>query len=384
MKNIKSIYLIAIFLFAANSHIYSSAKEVQENTKSFKVDKGGQLVVNVSPGEINVSVWDKNEVFIKVIGLDEDDLKSVKMNKSGNTVTIKYGGEWGWSDDAEYYFTIPKEFSLDLKTSGGNITLKDDIKGEVEMSTAGGNVKLKSVIGNVKVSTSGGEITTGNVNGRLYLSTMGGNIRVGTITGGEAKVSTMGGNIQVDGADSNLEVKTYGGNIRIGNIGGDASVTTFGGNISLDKVSGSAEMSTYGGNLYLKGATGKVKAKTMGGNISLKDVTGSINASTAAGDVYVELNPSGGGSSSLTTSAGELELCIPATAKATIEARIIIHGWWQSDKESYKIISDFKSKTYVKDKDEEEIRATYELNGGGDLIELRTVNSDIKIKKLSK
>jgi hypothetical protein len=46
--------------------------------------------------------------------------------------------------------------------------------------------------------------------------------------------------------------------------------------------------------------------------------------------------------------------------------------------------SEFKAESYEQDDDEREIRATYKLNGGGELIELKTVNSDITLKKARK
>lgn len=143
-------------------------------------------------------------------------------------------------------------------------------------------------------------------------------------------------------------------------------------------------MSTAGGNIELTSASGYVKANTAGGDIELRNISGSIEASTAGGDVNAELRPSGKGKSKLSSAGGEITLAIPEDAKATIEATIRIEGRWGSRKGEYKVRSEFKADTYEQDQDEREIRATYKLNGGGDLIELKTVNSDINIRKLQK
>ena len=79
-----------------------------------------------------------------------------------------------------------------------------------------------------------------------------------------------------------------------------------------------------------------------------------------------------------------MSIFLPENAKATIEARIRIHGWWGESDDEYKIYSDFKSESYEKDKDSDEIRATYVLNGGGETISLQTVNANIEIRKLKK
>ena len=94
-----------------------------------------------------------------------------------------------------------------------------------------------------------------------------------------------------------------------------------------------------------------------------------------------ELNPSGKGSSRLTSSGGEVRLYIPESAKATIEATIRIHGSWGRRSERYNIRSDYEAETFTKDDDDEEIRAVYKLNGGGERIVLETVNADIQVRK---
>ena len=87
--------------------------------------------------------------------------------------------------------------------------------------------------------------------------------------------------------------------------------------------------------------------------------------------------------SKLSSSGGEITLSLPEDAKATVEATIRIQGWGRHNNE-YKVRSEFKADTYDQRGDPDEIRAVYKLNGGGELIELKTVNSDINLKKLHK
>jgi len=218
------------------------------------------------------------------------------------------------------------------------------------------------------------------VTGSGYLKTAGGDIRVGKV-GGTLEVRTSGGDIQVDYVAKSLEARTAGGDIRIGDVGGEASVSTSGGDIHVGKVSGKVKMSTAGGDVHLEGASGTVSAKTAGGDIKLRSVTGVVDAKTAGGEVEAELNPSGKGSSRLVSSGGDVRLFIPASAKATIYATIRIHGSWGRRSERYTVKSDFESESFEKDDDDEEIRAVYKLNGGGEKIELETVNADIHVRK---
>jgi hypothetical protein len=178
-----------------------------------------------------------------------------------------------------------------------------------------------------------------------------------------------------------LEAKTAGGDIVIGDVGGEARVSTSGGDVNVGKVSGRATLSTAGGDIDLKGASGKVSARTSGGDVKLQNITGSIDAKTSGGEVEAELIPSGKGGSRLSSSGGDVRLYIDENSKTTIEATIRLDGWgWK--KSRYVVKSEFPKETYETDEEAGEIRAVYKLNGGGELVELSTSNSNIEIHKL--
>ena len=172
-----------------------------------------------------------------------------------------------------------------------------------------------------------------------------------------------------------------GGDIKVGNVGGEATLSTAGGDVRVGKVSGTATLKTAGGDVECNGATGPVVAKTAGGDLRLSGISGSIEAATAGGDIRAELNPTGSGPSSLTTAGGSVSLYLPENAKATVQALIRIEGRWKTNSARYDIRSDFKAAAYTKDEDAEEIRASYELNGGGQVITVKKVNGDIQIRK---
>ena len=55
-------------------------------TKNFTAEKGGSLIVSLSEGDVEINAWDKNEVFIKVTGdNDDDELDDIKVTQNGNT-----------------------------------------------------------------------------------------------------------------------------------------------------------------------------------------------------------------------------------------------------------------------------------------------------------
>jgi hypothetical protein len=383
MKRQMRIFWAAIVVAAPLFLAFGRSGEDDGRTKSFTVGKGGKLEVSVDGGDIRINVWEKNEVLVKAEGLDESDLKHLEMTQSGNDVRVELRNRWGSHNHSRFDITVPSQYNASLHTSGGDIDIRGTVNGTVKGSTSGGDVTVGNVrSGRVDLSTSGGNMRTGDIQTDVTLKTSGGNIELGNV-GGEASVNTSGGNIEVKSVGKSLRANTSGGNIDIGDIGGEAKVSTSGGDIRVRKVSGSATLSTAGGDIELGGASGYVKAHTSGGNLKLENVSGSIDAATSGGDVTADLRPSGKGKSKLTSSGGEITLSLPEDAKATVEATIRIQGWG-SHKGEYKVRSEFKADTYDQNQDDREIRATYKINGGGEVIELKTVNSDINLKKLHK
>ena len=360
-----------------------SAMDIDYNTKTFKVTKGGTLIVKVDPGEVEISTWDKDEVKITARGINKEDEEDLSIKQNGNSITIKYDAYRGWSQGVDFIITAPRDFNYEINSSSGEISINSDIKGKVDLITMSGEIRVGNIDGNVDVKTYGGEIKTGNLNGRVSLNTQGGDIRTGNIKTGPVKIETMGGEIRIRDVESGLEVKTYGGEIEIGNIGGDADVVTYGGDIRVSNVAGSASLDTYGGDIRLSSASGFVDVNTYGGDLTLYNITGSVDAKTAAGDIYVELNPSGNGRTRLETSMGKVTLVLPANAKADIEAEINVKGYYENRRD-FKIISDFKEENQNSSRSRKVIYAMYKLNGGGEKIFIKTVNSDIEIRQAKK
>lgn len=383
MKRLMQYIALLLIVIVPVSGQKASSPEEGSRTKVFKVGKGGKLDLSTSVGDIRITPAPKDEVVVTAEGIDEEDMDRLKMEQNGNNVrvTFKPRSSWGgYGGDVRFYATVPTTYDLVMKTSGGDITVESGLTGSVEGSTAGGDIKLGRLSGDVEMTTSGGDITADDFTGNGHLRTAGGDIRIGKV-GGKLEVSTSGGDITVENVAKTLEARTAGGDIEVGDVGGEAKVSTSGGDVRVGRVSGKASMATAGGNVELKGASGSVSARTSGGDIRLENVTGSAEAKTAGGEVEAEINPTGKGSSRLVSSGGRVKLVLPEGAKATVEAVIRVHGSWGRRSDRYVVRSEFKADSYDKDEDDEEIRAVYTINGGGERIELETVNSDIEIRK---
>ena len=376
MKHNK-IYTITIFLFLfIASIIYAQDKE--EKRMSFKVNTGGKLEIDVNPGDIEIEIWNKDEVQVWVSGVDVEDEKHLDVFLKNNVVYVKYLSGWGWSEGAEFSVSIPAKFNVDVKTTGGDITISGKITGKVKLNTSGGDITTGSVEGNASIVTAGGDVTVGNVEGELILKTQGGDIETGMVSGNKTYLTTMGGDIDIQGIKNELEANTFGGDITVGKIGGKSNIKTFGGNINIQESSSYTSAETYGGDIEIQKGSGEFKVTTQGGDLELYQIKGSGKLKTNNGGVFLELL-SVDGELIVEASNDEIVLRVPSNIKAAITATITGYGWSAGDN-PFEIISDFEHTTENLNRGNK--NSTFNINGGGNQINLRTSNADIRIEKL--
>lgn len=299
--------------------------ETEENIqKKFEVKAGGNLVVDVDFGSIEVSAGSGQHVGIQITRRisrgsksDEEDFlqeRPVVVSQDGDTVTIRSKSEnrtsWSWKglqrNEAKYVVTVPARFNAKLKTSGGGIEVRD-LEGEVKAGTSGGGLKFARIKGPLDGRTSGGGIRLNGCEGAVAIHTSGGGIEV---DGGHGSLDghTSGGSIQVKAFRGDLKVRTSGGGIRIEEAAGRVEASTSGGSISasLAKISDAVRLETSGGSVTLRtspDAAFDLDASSSGGGASSElpvAVTGKPSRNHLKGPVNgggrtVQLRSSGGG-----------------------------------------------------------------------------------------
>jgi DUF4097 and DUF4098 domain-containing protein YvlB len=381
MKNLNTLILTALLILALIP-VADAVGKTTPVTESFKVKKGGDLVVDVenAGATVEVKVWSKLEVTVTAHGIRESDLEDLEIAMDGNTVNVFFNPGWGGDGHGRVRFSIsvPSQFNLGIGTSGGDVEVTGNIEGTVEAGTAGGDIEVADVKGELQLRTAGGDVTAGDVDGDADLKTAGGDIEVGDVKG-ILTAKTAGGDIEAGEVTKDLDAKTAGGDITCDGVGGEADVETAGGDIELGIVKSEVSAKTAGGDVVIMGGTGSVTAKTSGGDIRLSDIVGFVNAATAGGDIYVELDPSNASGSDMETKGGDVELYLPANAKVTIEAQIRLRDWDHRDSDEYDIRSDFKAEEH--ERTDRMVKARYVINGGGKVINLETVNGNIEIRK---
>lgn len=272
--------------------------------------------------------------------------------------------------------TVPHTFNLDITTRGGNIN-SEDVDGTVTLVTTGGNISVGSLGGNSRLETGGGHITVRDVDGDLSAVTGGGHIVAGNIAGA-ATLRTGGGHIRVASIGGIAHLGTGGGNVSVEKVAKELIADTAGGQIEVGEAAGIVRARTAGGGIRVVRASGPATLESTSGSIYLTQVDSPVRASTSAGGITAWFGNAGKmhGGCDLQSSDGDIVVYIPKELPITIDASIQLggaHGFTVDPALPIKV-------SYMDDSNGKHvIRAAGELNGGGELLRLRTVAGNIRL-----
>ncbi|MFZ0453817.1 MAG: DUF4097 family beta strand repeat-containing protein [Ignavibacteriaceae bacterium] len=278
MTKIITFLSFILILFVSYSNLFGKDLKIIEE-RTFSISPGNNLKLDVTSGGVSITSWDKDQVYIKILGNEkaEEKIKFRFFNDDSKVELIaKRKGFFSWFSSGiklHYEIKVPSKFNINVETGGGGIYTAN-ISGDLNLSTSGGSIKFENVEGEFDVSTSGGSITGINFKGNLDASTSGGGLN---FTGSDSKIKaeTSGGSISLDysGVNKGIYLSTSGGGIRIAlpeDFNASAKLHTSGGGISCELTANNARKISHtefiadlnkGGNpLY---------AETSGGSISV-------------------------------------------------------------------------------------------------------------------
>lgn len=355
--------------------------------------EGGRLVLRADVGSVVIqpSTGDRVEgqVVLRAYTGSEAEARRIFGSYQLSVRTLEGGGIYVAGQPAggrhhsnsfgvEFEIKLPQRFNVDVETQGGDVSVEKALQGEARLTTAGGDIRTAEVSGPLKAETAGGSITLGNVGKQVEARTAGGSIHVDNVKG-DATLETSGGEIVTGQVDGVLRAETAGGDVVIGSAAGQVVARTAGGQIQMGPVGGNVRAETAGGSIRLQGARGRVVAETAGGSIDLLQVEGAIRATTAAGRILAQFNCTKKtfGPSQLETSMGDVYVYLPVDLPLTIDAAIDAAA-------GHKIVSDFPLSIQGEQEQfvQQTIRGRGSLNGGGEVLRIRTVAGDIEIRKL--
>ena len=296
----------------------------------------------------------------------------------------------------QFEVAVPAGYSLDINTGLGDIETQD-IGGTASLITQGGNIRTGRIgfagfrnvsqgRSSAKLSTEGGHIQVQDVAGNLDAFTAGGHIVAGNISG-DAVLRSGGGHIRAGQINGRAQLETDGGNITLKQAGSFVSVRTGGGQIDFGEVRGSVRAQTGGGGIRIITVSGPMEVESNGGSICLTRVAGAVQAATAGGTIQAWINPDAGssggkvslpGASQLSSGAGDIIVFLPRNLAANIDALVENGGLSRIDADPAFLLN-IQS---IGNRSAGPVRATGMLNGGGEVLKLRTTVGRIQLQFL--
>lgn len=295
-KRITLFSLLFFALLAPGVFASGDLRVLQE--KTFPTTAGKQLRVDVSPGDVIIYTWDKNEVYVKITGnrKAEEKVRFSFENHDGNieiNARKSVSSFFSWSSiTVKYEIKIPKNFYPSVKTSGGDIYL-NDLKGNAYFKTSGGNITIDKLVGEINGETSGGNVTIGDTYGNTKISTSGGDIKVQWFDG-NISAHTSGGNIALSGQNGKVYSETSGGDVKLFYQGKNKGINlhTSGGDIGIylpSDFGANAHLSTSGGSISCELNTSNVvKITSSKFDANLNNGGEELIAKTSGGDIRLK------------------------------------------------------------------------------------------------
>ena len=283
--------------------------------RAFNVGAGGTLYLDTDVGNVHVVPGAGGVVVsIKRHARSQKELDRVHltMEQHGNDVHVRNEVEqmsrwFSWGNDLDMTFdvSVPARYNVELKTSGGNVSV-GDLHGFVHAHTSGGTVRLAHIDGPVDAHTSGGDVRLDGASGNATLHTSGGSVVTGDI-GGNLQIKSSGGSLDAHRVGGTVYARTSGGGITIGDVRGAIDAETSGGSIRASisaQPRGDSRLSTSGGGITVALAPNigvDLDAHTSGGGVN-SDIPISVMGKISEDSLSGKLN--GGGPKLVLRSSG--------------------------------------------------------------------------------
>lgn len=266
--------------------------------ETYPIEKEISLSVENFNGSVTITKWSENNISvfaekksiagkgelknvdIEVIKNDEFIIKSTKLIKNPQ-VSITYN------------IKVPDKVILkDIITSNGSIDIVD-LKGDSNLKSSNGYIKVTNHTGNIKVDTSNGKIEIINLVG-------------------DANLNTSNGKLLVDGCEKLNQVETSNASIEIKRTKEVGDIKTSNGKIEVDiyKIKeGGAKIYSSNGSIYLNIKSDlniDIEAETTNGKIEVKDLN--LVTDTIRGNYLKGKLNNGGDTLSIKTSNASIYL----------------------------------------------------------------------------
>jgi DUF4097 and DUF4098 domain-containing protein YvlB len=273
------LWLLIVASFGVSAVAAAAEKALD---RSFGVQPGGRLSVELDSGNVAVSGTATNQVTVRLRAKGSArELENLKWSaaKDARGVVVKVEdnndkGMFNWGNDVHVSTTIevPREYHVELVTAGGSIELRD-VHGKAQGRTSGGRITVENMHGEVQMRTSGGAVVAKKIEGPTELHTSGGPIQAEQIAG-TLKAHTSGGGIEIDldRDHAGVNARTSGGSITIrapATLRATVNASATGGRVKSDFPVATQDQSESSLRGTINGGGPGIHARTSGGGVRI-------------------------------------------------------------------------------------------------------------------
>jgi DUF4097 and DUF4098 domain-containing protein YvlB len=285
-----------------------------ENVPVVSVPANAQITVRTTRGNITLTGDDISEIRVtarkSVNAESQSDAQSradrvhVTVTPSGNAYIIEPQGEngEGSSISTELEIHVPKGVSLNVNTEHGAI----------QISGVSGNITTEGHSGEIEIRQSGGDVTVDSHPGDdVRVVGAAGNVRVSG-RGTQVEVSDVKGAVTVDGE--------FYGPITFARLAEGIHFVSQRSDVTVTQLSGRMEM-TSPGDLGIYDSAGNVTLTTTKRDLTLENVAGKIQLDNHNGNVTLRFPQPPHEQIDVTTQSGDIDVTLPAKSAFDISAR---------------------------------------------------------------
>jgi DUF4097 and DUF4098 domain-containing protein YvlB len=298
--SVRFVSAVGACLLACSFAAHAAEKRLD---RTFSVAPGGRLTIEADGADLRVTGTGGNQVVVHILLTGNEravERINVSAEQSGNDVAVlakQRTGKWTdwlpgvWILDGKVEVQVPSEYNIDIRTSGGDLTV-GQLRGTAHGRTSGGDVRVTDIHGPVDMQTSGGDVRVEQIDGQTRLGTSGGDLEIARLNG-DLDAKTSGGYIHLDDVVGKVVARTSSGNVIARNVHGDSDLKTSGGDIRAT-IDGKIAAHTSGGDVTaeLVGENRGISVSSSGGDLTVrvpKGTTGELDAATSGGSVRTEL-----------------------------------------------------------------------------------------------
>lgn len=173
--------------------------------------------------------------------------------------------------------------------------------------------------------------------------------------------------ITIEGADGEVEAETVQGDITIRGGRGSVQASSANGVITVEGAEGRIEIESAGADIVIRDSAGDLLAESAGGDVIMENVSAtSVDAGSVGGRVYFDGTFQPSGTYFFGSHGGSVTIVVPETTAASFNVASV-HG------------SVTSNLTGSPERFERGQRHSFDLNGGGALVEAETFGGRIQL-----